>query len=109
MGQTVTTEKLTYNFSGHFSGAGTYQFRVRAVRGEYDEGSWAESDERTVSDEEAARIRSQASSTSHGYAAVDPAGTWLWQPGSRLVVVQSQPQLSLLRMGDDRWEVVLLQ
>ena len=56
VGQTVTTEKLTYNFSGHFSGAGTYQFRVRAVRGEYDEGSWAESDERTVSDEEAASI-----------------------------------------------------
>ena len=80
VGQTVTTEKLTYNFSGHFSGAGTYQFRVRAVRGEYDEGSWAVSDERTVSDEEAARIRSQAASTSHGYAAVDPAGTWLWQP-----------------------------
>ena len=25
VGQTVTTEKLTYNFSGHFSGAGTYQ------------------------------------------------------------------------------------
>ena len=71
MGQTITTEKLTYNFSGTFSGAGTYQFRVRAVRGEYDEGSWAESDKRTVSDEEAARIRSQAASTSHGYAAVD--------------------------------------
>lgn len=80
VGSVVTTEKLTYNFSGWFSGAGTYQFRVRAVRGEYDEGSWEESDERTVSDEEAARIRSQAASTSQGYAAVDPAGTWLWQP-----------------------------
>ncbi len=56
--KTQTTSQEEYDFSNMFTQSGTYKAKVRAIKGSH-KGSWVESDECTVTSDEASEIRSE--------------------------------------------------
>ncbi len=57
--KTQTTSQDEYDFSNMFTQSGTYKAKVRGIKGSSHKGSWVESDEFTVTSDEASEIRSE--------------------------------------------------
>lgn len=74
---TLKTTDNDYNFAEYFTKKGDYTFKVRVVRSSSTTGSWYESEELSVDSEEAAAIRSYASSgsSSSGSSSSGSAGS----------------------------------
>ena len=74
IGSTYTTSNNYYNFCGSFTKAGSYTFKVKAVRGS-DESSWRESEPKDVDKSEASAVYANRTAAAAYYGNSSSSGT----------------------------------